>query len=118
MKELINNNATVNQPDHDGRTPLWAAGVAGHLKIVKLLMESGAKIFTENNDKLRSSKYYSPLVAAALSQQMDVVNFFLDQLKQTAINSSQDFSISKDGDICLNIDNRLPESTDIGLALD
>lgn len=49
MEMLCNGEANVNLPDHNGRTPLYFAGMHGQAAMIDLLVENGADILKANN---------------------------------------------------------------------
>jgi ankyrin repeat protein len=63
----------VNRKDADGRTPLMAAALNGHLAVVKLLIERG----TEVNERDKSG--YTVLRQALFSDKANVVKLLLDE---------------------------------------
>ena len=46
---LIKHGADVNSVARSGRTPLIAAAFGGHVKVVKLLLDNGAKLDKQDN---------------------------------------------------------------------
>ena len=50
VKYLVSQGADINQPDNEGKTPLWIASFHGHLSTVKYLVSQGADINQIDND--------------------------------------------------------------------
>ena len=69
MKLLIENGASVDQTDKDGKTPLMVASENGYADIVKLLIENGAFV------NQRDADGETPLI---LARNADVVQVLLD----------------------------------------
>ena len=71
----------LGEGEEDGRTPLCAAAVAGHLDIVKLLVEAGARVY-------ELGPWYPAVEQALWAKQQHVVDYFLgeaaDQAQGTA----------------------------------
>ena len=44
VEELINCNADLNKPDHNGATPVYIAAQNGHAKVIETLAKNGAKV--------------------------------------------------------------------------
>ncbi|TAL37611.1 MAG: ankyrin repeat domain-containing protein [Alphaproteobacteria bacterium] len=49
LEMLLKGEADVNLPDHNGRTPLYFAGMYGQAAMIDLLVENGADILKANN---------------------------------------------------------------------
>jgi hypothetical protein len=49
LEMLLRGEADVNLPDHNGRTPLYFAGMYGQAAMIDLLVENGADILVANN---------------------------------------------------------------------
>ena len=62
-------------PDEGGVTPLGAAAAAGHLSVVKLLIED----WLVEVDQLEKGHYETPLFAACLAGKLDVVKYLLEK---------------------------------------
>ena len=74
VERLIAEGVDVNLWDRHGRSALTFAALAGHVAIVRLLVESGAWVdpFEEG------SVFMTPLMCAAARGHVDVAEFLLD----------------------------------------
>ena len=68
----------------EGCTPLWAASLAGHLDVVKLLIERNAEV------DCRTSTNSTPLRSAAFRGHLDIVRFLVE--------NGADINVRNDGD--------------------
>lgn len=59
-----------------GNTGLHWAAMGGHLEVVKVLLEAGA------SPALANDKNYIPLDLASFAEKMDVVDFFLAEVRE------------------------------------
>ena len=66
---MITSGSNVNSQDHMGCTPSHTAAGNGHLRLVELLLDSGADIDMQNNDKK------TPLDFAKENGKLDVASF-------------------------------------------
>ncbi|KAK3996632.1 ankyrin repeat-containing domain protein [Cladorrhinum sp. PSN332] len=68
--------AFLDAPNEFGNTGLHWAAMSGHLPIVKLLVEAGASVALPND------KNYIPLDLASFGEKIDVVDYFLKEVRE------------------------------------
>jgi ankyrin repeat protein len=116
VKLLVERNANINYISPKGYFPLYWACIRGHLPIVKLLLSKGAQIYQDSCTDpllfLSSNQYYydiiktfldyganpniinaqhgtTPLIIAALTGDLKIVQLLLDNNADTNIKSNQ-----------------------------
>ena len=67
--------AFLDAPNEYGNTGLHWAALGGHLEVLKLLIENGA------SPALANDKNYIPLDLASFGEKLDVVDYFLAQVR-------------------------------------
>lgn len=72
VNELIQNGASINAWDKDGKTPLYRSCENGRLEIVQLLLNSGVDVNLCDKDG------FSPLYAACQEGYHDIVKLLLN----------------------------------------
>lgn len=82
-KELLENNASVNAVTKSGRaTPLHRASTQGHVKIVELLLKSGADV------DLLDADGFSALHRAVASEKIQICKLLCEKTKDNLKNHS------------------------------
>ena len=79
MLECYSSVDMVNKPDTSGRTPLFYAACSGHLSIVQLLLQHGAKLDVESS--------VSPIIGALLYLACTPCNVGGDTLGKTYVST-------------------------------
>ncbi|KAL9076312.1 MAG: hypothetical protein Q9161_001028 [Pseudevernia consocians] len=85
LSQLIGEGASVNSTDSKGRTALFWAAKGGYESIVKLLVESGAELQSQNCRENSSTA----LVAAAVAGQTTIVEYLLDKGASLCFNDTE-----------------------------
>ena len=73
--------ANIRNPDKDAwdeSTPLHTAAKAGHLDMIKLLVDNDADVYTS------PMASYPPVVIAAWNEQQEIVDYFLNEIPDKA----------------------------------
>ena len=70
LEQLLQRPQNPNEADNDGKTPLFHAAEQGHVQLMEVLLEAGAK--TDEHDFARRQ---TPMFPAAQNGHLDVVRF-------------------------------------------
>lgn len=54
---LIDHGASIDEPNHLGRTPLMAASCSGHIEIIRILLDEGANIGWKDDEGLTALQW-------------------------------------------------------------
>ncbi|MBN2642650.1 MAG: ankyrin repeat domain-containing protein [Victivallales bacterium] len=73
--ELMKNGISVNAPTKTGTTPLIIASGKGNVEMMKLLIERGAQVNAQENNRAKHG--HTPLHAAVTSKSVDAVKLLL-----------------------------------------
>lgn len=84
VNALIQNGASINAWDKDGKTPLYRSCENGHLEIVQLLLNKGVYVNFCDKDG------FSPLYAACQEDHHDIVKLLLDNKADPNMMSADD----------------------------
>ncbi|CAP73359.1 uncharacterized protein PODANS_2_7460 [Podospora anserina S mat+] len=76
--------AFLDATNEFGNTALHWAALNGHLPIVKLLVENGASVALAND------KNYIPLDLASFSEKIDVVDYFLKEVREMEAENAKE----------------------------
>ena len=74
VTRLLDEGADLEARDYEGQTALLAAASAGHVDVVRLLMEAGA----EPGFTMENANYWSAMAAAAFEGHIPVLEFLLE----------------------------------------
>merc|ERR1712151_1223334 len=91
VKILLENNASVDFADYQGRTPLHEAAYYGHINLVELFLEKGHPINTKDNFG------QTALFRAAEAGHDDIVQLLVEKNKDKDGNYAQTNFLDSDG---------------------
>ena len=73
LEQLLQRPRNPNEANNDGKTPLFYAAEQGHIQLVELLLEAGAK-----TDEPEFARGWTPLLTAAQNSRLDIVQFLVE----------------------------------------